>query len=157
MATDDDDNGTRGTPIQGVPIFASIATVETMRQEQSALKERVIKMEGAVEGQNARLNSGAETFSKIEQQIDSVNKRINPTWPAIVAVVMTLGSVIWMAARYPDADKFEGLQNQVQQLQIKQVEVNADLAGIHKALDSIEAKNTRIEQKLDDALNRGRP
>lgn len=155
MAPDDDD-GTRGTPVHGLPIFASLVTVENMRQEQSVLKERVIKMEGTVEGQSARLSSGAETFSKIEQQIEAVNKRVNPTWPAFVAVFMTLASVVWMAARYPDADKFEGLQNQVQQLQIKQVEVNADLAGIHKALDSIESRNTRIEQKLDDVLSKAR-
>jgi len=155
MASDDDD--ARGTPVHGLPIFASLATVENMRQEQSVLKERVIKMEGTVEGHSARLNSGAETFSKVEQQIEAVNKKVNPTWPAFVAVFMTLASVVWMAARYPDADKFEGLQNQVQQLQIKQVEVNADLAGIHKALDSIESRNTRIEQKLDDVLSKARP
>jgi DNA-binding FrmR family transcriptional regulator len=154
MSADDD---ARGTPVQGLPIFASLATVENMRQEQSVLKERVIKMEGTVESHSKSLNSGAETFTKIEQQIEAVNKRVNPTWPALIAVAMTLGGIIWVAARYPDPQKFEALQNQVQQLQIKQVEVNADLAGIHKALDSIESRNTRIEQKLDDALNKARP
>lgn len=150
-----DDNYTR-TPAQGVPIFATHTTVEQMQRDQNLMSGRLQKLEtlheAHVDAVNSRLNNGAKTFSEIEQQVKAVNEKVSPRWAAVIPIGLVVGGWIWVAARYPDPTKFETLQEQVQGLQMRQVEVNAELSGMGHTLDSIEKRNARIEDKLDQAL-----
>lgn len=144
------------TPVQGAPIFATYEVVAQVQRDQGDLKGRVQRLETLQEegakSINDRLGQGAKTFSEIEKQVEVLNEKIQPKWTTIVPIALVVGGWIWVAARYPDPGKFETLQGQVQQLQMRQVEVNSELSGMNKALDALETRNARIEDKLDAVL-----
>lgn len=116
------------------------------------LERRLAKLEWSAEETQKRLNNGASAFSEIEKQIEDVNAKISPKWTSVGTVALIVMGWVWVAARYPGPEKFEKLQDQVQQMQLQQAEVNADLGGMHKSLDEIEKRNARIESKLDTLL-----
>lgn len=144
------------TPIQGVPIFATHEQVAQVQRDLTQLTPRVQRLETLQEegtkSIDARLGAGAKTFSEIEKQVETLNEKIQPKWTTIIPIALVVGGWIWVAARYPDPGKFEALQGQVQQLQMRQVEVNSELSGMNKALDALETRNARIEDKLDAVL-----
>lgn len=142
-----------GTPVQGVPIIP-LAEIRELHTRHTTLSERVIKMEGTVDRHDERLNAGSNAFSKLENQIEQLNKKINPTWPAVIAVFVALSGYIWVAARYPDAKEFGALRERVDNLTTTQAGLIEKLDSINKALEAINKRNEKIEDKLDKALGK---
>lgn len=85
------------------------------------IDKRLSRQEFLGERTEERLNQGSSTMSKLNEQIERVNAKIDTPWykvvgfilPAVFAVI----SVVWQMARNPSGAEFEELKRQVWQVQ----------------------------------------
>lgn len=123
--------------------------LDRLHEEMKALRVAITERDHKVDkkfievdfelGQHKQsLNSGAQRFSAIEA-------KIMPKWGTIVGIVAAAFTLIWMASRYPDENKFSDLQKEVRTMQI-------DQALVQKTLSDQGAALLRLEDKLDRAL-----
>jgi hypothetical protein len=137
------------------------------KSEQSnvnlAIDRRVSRLEFLGEQTGERLNGGAQTFAKLEGQIERVNAKIEgPVWKTVMKVVgFAAPSVLfaihltWQAAHYPDDQKFEALKVEVMEQKVQMVRFEGTLGRIDDN-SKLQAQMTEAaNRKLDDLLLHG--
>lgn len=124
-----------------------------------AIDRRVAKLEFLSDQTGERLNGGAQTFSKLEQQIEKVNAKIEgPIWKTVVKVigfaaptVMFALHLTWQAAKMPDEGKFEVLKSDVLEQKLQLVRQEGALSNIQASVD-VQARLTAEQSRKLDAL-----
>lgn len=100
-------------------------------QTNLAIDRRVLELEFLDKQKQERMNDGAKTFSKLEEQIVKVNAKIDWPWykvvGAITPAILLVMSWVWYAAQMPKMEKFEELRNEVYELKVQQVKLNAKI------------------------------
>lgn len=89
-----------------------------------AIDKRIARLEFEDEKKEERLGAGAATMSKLGEQIERVNSKIDTPWYKVVGFIMpalfAVLSVVWQMARNPSGVEFQQLREQVWKVQSHQ-------------------------------------
>ena len=131
-----------------------MGVTETPPEGVGALRERVNKHGWRLDTVDTRLDDGAEAFAKVRASIDDLREdqkpKPTPTWKvASVAIALAAMVIVWVwqAAKYPDREEFNAMHGEVQELKLKQVEMQANI-------EMIKASQDRSEKNIDKLLVR---
>ncbi len=136
------------------------------------LRERVSKVEWQMESIGERLNKGAESFSDVRASIGDVRKDIKeahehfqaavkpkpmPIWKILgmgFSILCVVATVIWMFARYPDRVEFKAVEDEIDVVKSRQIEMGAEQKLIKSSVDRQERTQEKIETKLNKLLEK---
>jgi hypothetical protein len=128
--------------------------VEDVHEEAKAFRSRQLDFNAATEkqllGHDLLLTQHKDSLNAGNARFASIEAKILPRWSAVLGVLMALGGAIWVAARYPDEQKFERLQGEVQLLREKQIDTGRDIKEIRAGVERLE----QLENKIDAVLIR---
>lgn len=139
------------------------------------LGERVLISEYRHDQIEKRLQEGAKSFTQIQDRIEALRDTLRPSIfkvagavaAAIFMVACVVVPILWKLSQYPDAEKFKeanttaatnqkGVEEKVQALQLEQANQRSDIREIKSAVTRTEESQKRIDDKLDQVINRRR-
>jgi hypothetical protein len=131
--------------------WAMQSTVERYHLEDGQWKQEkgtmIQKHQFEIDAIKERLNQGANSFTKMDLRIEELEKAKNPKWQTVLGLFLILAPWIWVAAQYPNQEKFETLQDRVRAMEMNQLETSRDVKDVQKQQD-------KSDQKIDQILLR---
>lgn len=132
------------------------------------LDEKIHKLEWRSDAFNDRLNMGSSTFAEMKHELDQLKPKPIHAWKiisTIIGVALVIAGFIWQAARYPDRTEYNAnvyrtnqenitMQREIQDLKEQQIQQVSDVKTTREAINRIEQKQDKIEDKLDNVLRR---
>lgn len=129
------------------------------------IDRRVARLEFLGEQTGERMNAGAQTFAKLEGQIERVNAKIEgPVWKTVAKVIGFAAPTVlfaihltWQAAHYPDDQKFETLKTEVMDQKLQLVKFDGKLSNIETSSAVQERMAAETNRKIDTLMMQGQP
>lgn len=138
-------------PSPHVP-WAFNATVERYHREDGLWKQEKgtkIQEHGfEINSIKDRLNNGAQSFTKMDVRIKAIEDAKNPQWKTVLTLFLIASPWVWVLAQYPNGEKFEGLQEKVRAMEVRQMETSRDIKDTQKQQDRMDAKLDQLLLKL---------
>lgn len=132
--------------------WASASTVERYHLEDGQWKIKhgdLIKEQGwEIRSIKDRLNTGSESFTKMDLRIKTIEETKNPTWRTVLTFALIAGPWVWVLAQYPNGEKFEMLQEKVRAQEVNQASMARDIKDVQKQQDKSDAKLDQILLRL---------